>query len=35
MPKVARDWASERVTDFYELTCFKTLAENVAECHQW
>lgn len=31
-PKVAGDWAGERVTEFYEVTCFKSLAENVAEC---
>ena len=31
-PKVAGDWAGERVTEFYETTCFKSLAENVAEC---
>lgn len=31
-PKVAGDWAGEQVTEFYSVTAFKSLAENVAEC---
>ena len=31
-PKVRGDWAGEQVTEFYDVTCFKSLAENVAEC---
>jgi single-strand DNA-binding protein len=31
-PKVPGDWAGEQRTDFYEVTCFGSLAENVAEC---
>ncbi|HXW77922.1 MAG TPA: single-stranded DNA-binding protein [Acidimicrobiales bacterium] len=29
-PKVPGDWAGERVTEFYELTIFRDLAENAA-----
>lgn len=31
-PKVAGDWTGERTTEFYEVMCFRSLAENVAEC---
>jgi single-strand DNA-binding protein len=31
-PKVPGDWAGEQRTDFYEVTCFGSLAEHVAEC---
>jgi single-strand DNA-binding protein len=31
-PKVPGDWAGEQRTDFYDVTCFGSLAENVAEC---
>jgi single-strand DNA-binding protein len=30
-PKVAGDWAGERVTEFYELTAFGSLGEHVVE----
>lgn len=30
-PKVPGDWAGERVSDFYEVSCFASLAEHVAE----
>jgi single-strand DNA-binding protein len=30
-PKEAGNWAGERVTDYYDVVCFRTLAENVAE----
>ena len=33
-PKVPGDWAGEQVSDFYEISCFGSLAENVAECLQ-
>lgn len=31
VPKVPGDWAGERETTFYGVTCFGSLAENVAE----
>jgi len=30
-PKVKGDWAGEQVTEFYEVSCFGSLAEHVAE----
>ncbi|MGA8725438.1 MAG: single-stranded DNA-binding protein [Acidimicrobiales bacterium] len=30
-PKVPGDWAGDQRTDFYEVTCFGSLAEHVAE----
>jgi single-strand DNA-binding protein len=33
-PKVSGDWAGEQVSDFYEVSCFGSLAENVAESLQ-
>lgn len=30
-PKKPGDWAGERDTTFYDVVCFKSLAENVAE----
>lgn len=30
-PKVAGDWAGERTVEFYEVTAFKSLAENIAQ----
>lgn len=31
-PKVKGDWAGEQVSEFYEVSCFGSLAEHVAEC---
>ncbi len=31
-PKVQDDWRGEQVTEFYEVTCFGTVAEHAAEC---
>ncbi len=31
-PKIPGDWSGEQLTDFYEVTCFGSLAEHAAEC---
>jgi single stranded DNA-binding protein len=31
-PKVPGDWAGEQLTEFYEVTCFSSLAEHASRC---